>query len=171
MPQVREIFFDDEPFHRPAAAGGGNRARLGKAGVTWSCNAKANVRTTPEDHGDNGLRLLLWARDRSDQILAQHQEGMRTDVARRFTRDCRELGITIHAPSSWAARRDGERSSRRSASPRRSIRTRSRSRWAGRIRAPSVRTPWPMAGLSRPGSFAAGRFVRNAVDPAELSRT
>ena len=30
------------------------------------------------------------------QILHNIKKGMRTDVARKFTKDCRELGITIH---------------------------------------------------------------------------
>ncbi|HWK51410.1 MAG TPA: hypothetical protein VNR40_16060, partial [Steroidobacter sp.] len=32
----------------------------------------------------------------SDQILHNVRKGLKTDIARRFTRDCRELGITIH---------------------------------------------------------------------------
>jgi radical SAM superfamily enzyme YgiQ (UPF0313 family) len=98
MPQVREIFFDDDTFTdlRPRAE---EIARgLGKLGVTWSCNAKANVPyETLKIMRDNGLRLLLVGYETgSDQILRNIKKGMRTDVARRFTKDCRDLGITIH---------------------------------------------------------------------------
>jgi len=46
---------------------------------------------------DNGLRLLLVGYETGNQqILHNIRKGMRVDVARRFTRDCHELGITIH---------------------------------------------------------------------------
>ena len=71
---------------------------LGKLGVTWSCNAKANVpRDTLKVMRDNGLRLLLVGYESGNQqILHNIRKGMRIDVARRFTKDCHELGITIH---------------------------------------------------------------------------
>ena len=98
MPEVKEIFFDDDTFtdFRPRAE---EIARgLGKLGVTWSCNAKANVPyETLRVLRDNGLRLLLVGYESgNDQILHNIRKGLRTDIARRFTRDCRDLGITIH---------------------------------------------------------------------------
>ena len=98
MPQVEEIFFDDDTFtdFRPRAE---EIARgLGQLGVTWSCNAKANVPyETLRVMKENGLRLLLVGYESgSDQILHNVRKGLKTDIARRFTRDCRELGITIH---------------------------------------------------------------------------
>ena len=98
MPEVKEIFFDDDTFtdFRPRAE---EIARgLGKLGVTWSCNAKANVPyETLRVLRDNGLRLLLVGYESgNDQILHNIRKGLRTDIARRFTRDCRKLGITIH---------------------------------------------------------------------------
>ena len=71
---------------------------LGKLGVTWSCNAKANVPyETLKIMKDNGLRLLLVGYESGDdQILHNIKKGLRTDIARRFTGDCRKLGIMIH---------------------------------------------------------------------------
>jgi hopanoid biosynthesis associated radical SAM protein HpnJ len=98
FPQVKEFFFDDDTFtdNLPRAEAIANE--LGKLGVTWSCNAKANVpRTTLEVLRDNGLRLLLVGYETGNQqILYNIKKGMRIDVARRFTKDCHELGITIH---------------------------------------------------------------------------
>ncbi|MCL2769367.1 MAG: hypothetical protein FWD42_04570, partial [Solirubrobacterales bacterium] len=70
---------------------------LGKLGVVWSCNAKANVpRATLKVMGDNGLRLLLVGYESGNQqILHNIKKGMRVDVAKRFAKDCRELGIRI----------------------------------------------------------------------------
>ena len=46
---------------------------------------------------DNGLRLLLVGYESGNQqILHNIKKGMRIDIARRFTKDCHELGITIH---------------------------------------------------------------------------
>ncbi|HTW37381.1 MAG TPA: hopanoid biosynthesis associated radical SAM protein HpnJ [Steroidobacteraceae bacterium] len=98
LPQVQEIFFDDDTFtdFKPRAE---EIARgLGKLGVTWSCNAKANVPyDTLKVMRDNGLRLLLVGYESgNDQILHNIRKGLRTDIARRFTSDCRKLGVTIH---------------------------------------------------------------------------
>ena len=98
MPEVKEIFFDDDTFtdFRPRAE---EIARgLGKLGITWSCNAKANVPyETLKVLRDNGLRLLLVGYESGDDsILHNIRKGLKTDIARRFTRDCRKLGITIH---------------------------------------------------------------------------
>ena len=98
FPQVKEIFFDDDTFTDAGPRAEAIARELGKLGITWSCNAKANVpRETLKVLRDNGLRLLLVGYETGNQqILFNIKKGMRIDVARRFTRDCHELGITIH---------------------------------------------------------------------------
>ncbi len=98
FPQVREFFFDDDTFtdDRPRAE---EIARgLGKLGLTWSCNAKANVPyETLKVLKDNGLRLLLVGFETGNQhILNNIRKGTRIDRAREFMRDCHKLGILVH---------------------------------------------------------------------------
>jgi radical SAM superfamily enzyme YgiQ (UPF0313 family) len=95
---VKEFFFDDDTFTDDLRRTEAIARELGKLGVTWSCNAKANVpRETLRVMRDNGLRLLLVGYETGNQqILHNIKKGMRVDVARRFTKDCHELAITIH---------------------------------------------------------------------------
>jgi hopanoid biosynthesis associated radical SAM protein HpnJ len=98
FPQVKEFFFDDDTLtddieHVEAVA-----HEMGKLGITWSCNAKANVPyDTLKVLKDNGLRLFLVGYESGSQtVLNNIKKGIRTDVARRFTQDCHDLGIDIH---------------------------------------------------------------------------
>ena len=98
FPQVREFFFDDDTFTDDLPRAEAIARRLGRLGITWSCNAKANVpRRTLGVLRDNGLRLLLVGYESGNQrILNNVKKGLRLDVAREFTRDAKALGIAIH---------------------------------------------------------------------------
>ena len=98
FPQTKEIFFDDDTFTDNLPRAEAIAKELGKLGVTWSCNAKANVpRETLKVLRDNGLRLLLVGYESGNQqILHNIKKGMLIETAKRFTKDCHELGITIH---------------------------------------------------------------------------
>ncbi len=98
FPQVKEFFFDDDTFTDDLPRAEAIARELGKLGVTWSCNAKANVpRETLKVMKDGGLRLLLVGYESGNQqILHNIKKGMRVEVAERFTKDCHELGVAIH---------------------------------------------------------------------------
>lgn len=98
FPQVKELFFDDDTFTDDLPRAEAMARLLGPLGVTWSCNAKANVPyKTLKVMKDNGLRLLLVGYETgSQQILFNIKKGMRVEFARRFTADCHKLGVTIH---------------------------------------------------------------------------
>ena len=97
-PQVKEIFFDDDTFTDNLPRAEAIAIELGKLGVIWSCNAKANVpRKTLEVLKANGLRLLLVGYESGNQqILHNIKKGLLIETAKKFTKDCHELGIKIH---------------------------------------------------------------------------
>jgi hopanoid biosynthesis associated radical SAM protein HpnJ len=98
FPQTKEFFFDDDTFTDNLPRAEEIARELGKLGVTWSCNAKANVpRDTLKVLKENGLRLLLVGYESGNQkILNNIKKGMRVEVAEKFTKDCHDLGIAIH---------------------------------------------------------------------------
>ena len=98
FPQVREFFFDDDTFTDDLSRAAAIARGLARLGVTWSCNAKANVPPeTLKVLKDGGLRLLLVGYESGNQrVLNNVRKGVRLDVARRFTRDAKALGIRIH---------------------------------------------------------------------------
>jgi hopanoid biosynthesis associated radical SAM protein HpnJ len=98
FPRVKEYFFDDDTFTDDLERAEAIARGLGRLGVTWSCNAKANVpASTLAVLKDNGLRLLLVGYESGNQqILNNVKKGIRLDVAREFTRHARRLGIKLH---------------------------------------------------------------------------
>ena len=98
FPQVKEFMFDDDTFTDDLPRAEAIARELGKMGVTWSCNAKANVPfKSLKVFKENGLRLLLVGYETGNQqILFNIKKGMRIEVAKQFTKDCHTLGIKIH---------------------------------------------------------------------------
>jgi hopanoid biosynthesis associated radical SAM protein HpnJ len=98
FPQVKEFFFDDDTLTDDLPRTEQIATRMSRIGLTWSCNAKPNVpRRTLEIMKDNGLRLLLVGFESGNQeILNNMKKGTRLDIARKFAKDCKELGILIH---------------------------------------------------------------------------
>ncbi len=98
FPQTKEIFFDDDTLTDNAPRVEALARELGKLGVTWSCNAKANVpRKTLKAMKEGGCRLLLVGYESGNQqILHNIRKGLLTATAKQFTKDCHELGLVIH---------------------------------------------------------------------------
>ena len=98
FPQVKEFFFDDDTLTDDQPRVMELARRLGELGVTWSCNAKANVPyETLKVMKEGGLRLMVVGYETGNQqILHNIKKGTRIDWAHRFSEDCHKLGITIH---------------------------------------------------------------------------
>ncbi|NIR32416.1 MAG: hopanoid biosynthesis associated radical SAM protein HpnJ [Gammaproteobacteria bacterium] len=98
FPQVKEFFFDDDTFTDHPKRAEEIARGMGKLGVPWSCNAKANVPyETLKALRDNGLRLFVVGYESGNhRILINIKKGVRLDRARQFTEDCHKLGIQIH---------------------------------------------------------------------------
>ena len=97
FPQVKEFFFDDDTFtDHPGLT---EIARgIGKLGITWSCNARANVpKKTMEMLKESGLRLLVVGFESGNQqILNNIRKGVNLEGVRKFARAARETGVLIH---------------------------------------------------------------------------
>jgi radical SAM superfamily enzyme YgiQ (UPF0313 family) len=98
FPQVKEVFFDDDTFTDSRERAEDIARGMGRLGLEWSCNAKANVPyETLKVLRENGLRLLLVGFESGNQeILTNIKKGVKVERARQFAKDCRDLGITIH---------------------------------------------------------------------------
>lgn len=98
FPQMKEIFFDDDTFTADPPRARKIAELLRPLGLCWSTNSRANVdRETLKVLKDGGLRLFVIGYESgSDVILKNIKKGVSTERARRFTRDCHDIGILIH---------------------------------------------------------------------------
>ena len=116
FPEVKEFFFDDDTFTDNLPRAEAIAKEMGKLGVVWSCNAKANVpRETLKVLRDGRLATAAGRlRVRQPADPAQHQEGhagRRRQAFRQGLPRTRHRGST--ARSSWACPEKPERRSRR----------------------------------------------------------
>lgn len=98
LPQVKEFFFDDDTFTENAERARAIARKLKPLGITWSCNARANVsRETLILLKECGLRLLTVGFESSSQkILNNIKKGITVEGAKKFMHAARELGILVH---------------------------------------------------------------------------
>ena len=97
-PQSKEIFFDDDTLTDDLPRVEAISREMGRLGMTWSCNAKANVPyDTLKVMREGGLRMMVVGYETGDQqILRNIKKGMRIEWAREFSESCHKLGIQIH---------------------------------------------------------------------------
>ena len=175
FPQVKEYFFDDDTFTDDLPRAEAIARGLGRLGVTWSCNAKANVphATLQRAQGQRPAAAARRLRVRQPGHPQQHQEGHPHRRAPRVHRATpRPSASRSTARSSWGCRaRRGRRSRRRSASRATSIPTRSRSRWPRPIPAPrSTARPASAAGCDEDDLVDAGGVQTSVLGYPHLGR-
>jgi hopanoid biosynthesis associated radical SAM protein HpnJ len=98
FPEMKELFFDDDTFTADPQRASRLAQMFKPLGLCWSTNARANVdRETLRVLKEGGLRLFVVGYESgNDEILKNIKKGISTERARRFTKDCHDLGILIH---------------------------------------------------------------------------
>jgi hopanoid biosynthesis associated radical SAM protein HpnJ len=98
FPQAREFFFDDDTFTDNPLRAEKIARKLKGLGITWSCNARANVpRETLKVLKEGGLRILVVGFESGNQkILNNVKKGISLEQAREFVKATKESGILVH---------------------------------------------------------------------------
>ncbi|MBV9297064.1 MAG: hopanoid biosynthesis associated radical SAM protein HpnJ [Acidobacteriaceae bacterium] len=98
FPGLKEIFFDDDTFNYQKARTIELCSKLKQLNFTWSCTSRVTTDyDTLKAMKEAGCRLLIVGYESGDQqILKNIKKGATIDMARRFTANCKKLGITVH---------------------------------------------------------------------------
>ncbi len=98
FPGLKEIFFDDDTFNYQKARTIELCSKLKKLNFTWSCTSRVTTDyETLKAMKDAGCRLLIVGYESGEQqILKNIKKGATIDMARRFTANCKKLGLVIH---------------------------------------------------------------------------
>ena len=98
FPGLKEIFFDDDTFNYQKARTLELCSKLKKLNFTWSCTSRVTTDyDTLKAMREAGCRLLIVGYESGDQqILKNIKKGATIDMARRFTANCKKLGLLVH---------------------------------------------------------------------------
>jgi hopanoid biosynthesis associated radical SAM protein HpnJ len=98
FPGLKEIFFDDDTFNYQKARTIELSKKLKPLNFTWSCTSRVTTDyETLKAMKEAGCRLMIVGYESGDpQILKNIKKGATVDMARRYTENCKKLGLTIH---------------------------------------------------------------------------
>ncbi|HXE12281.1 MAG TPA: hopanoid biosynthesis associated radical SAM protein HpnJ [Bryobacteraceae bacterium] len=98
FPGLKEIFFDDDTFNYQKARTIELCSKLKPLKMTWSCTSRVTTDyDTLKAMKEAGCRLLIVGYESGEQqILKNIKKGATIDMARRFTANCKKLGLVIH---------------------------------------------------------------------------
>lgn len=98
FPDLKEIFFDDDTFNYRKARTIELCEKLKPLEFTWSCTSRVTTDyDTLKAMKEAGCRLLIVGYESGDeQILKNIKKGATLDMAKRFTENCKKLGLIIH---------------------------------------------------------------------------
>jgi radical SAM superfamily enzyme YgiQ (UPF0313 family) len=125
FPEVKEFFFDDDTFTDDLPRAEAIARELGKLGVTWSCNAKANVPRATLEVLRTTACGSFWSvmSPATSKSCTTSRRACGSTSPNGSPKIAGSLASSSMAHSSWAClARRRRRSRRRSNSPRRSIR-------------------------------------------------
>ena len=98
FPQAKEFFFDDDTFNIRQDRVLELSKKFKPLGFSWSCTARDHSDyETLKAMADGGARLFIVGFESGDdQILKNIKKGATTEMARRFAKNCKKVGIAIH---------------------------------------------------------------------------
>ncbi len=98
MPEIKEILFDEGTFTTIPKRVEEICKLIKPLGVTWSCNARADVPVeTLREMKASGCRLLIVGFESSHQeILNTIRKGERLGAMEQFTKECKKVGLLVH---------------------------------------------------------------------------
>ena len=99
FPQAKEFFFDDDTFNIRKDRVLELSKKFKPLGFRWSCTARVHSDyETLKAMAEAGARLLIVGFESGDaQILKNIKKGATVEMGRAFAKNCRKLGIAIHA--------------------------------------------------------------------------
>lgn len=103
LPQVREVFIDSDTLTDYTSIKSGRFFELcvglGKTGIPWSCNVRADAsRTILQTLKSNGCRLMVVGFESyNDNILRNIRKGISTRTIDRFVSNAKDLDLMIQA--------------------------------------------------------------------------
>ncbi len=98
FPGLKEVFFDDDTFNYQRARTIEICKKLKPLKATWSCTSRVTTDyETLKAMKESGCRLMIVGYESGDpQILKNIKKGATIDMARRFTENCKKLGLLVH---------------------------------------------------------------------------
>lgn len=98
LPQVKEISFDDDTFTADREYAKAIARAIKPLQVSWVINARANCDyETLKELRDAGMHhVVVGYETGNEQILKNIKKGVTKAQAIEFTRNCHDLGLTIH---------------------------------------------------------------------------
>ncbi len=98
FPGLKEIFFDDDTFNYQKHRTIELCKKLKPLNFTWSCTSRVTTDyETLKAMREAGCRLMIVGYESGDeQILKNIKKGATLDMARRYTANAHQLGLTIH---------------------------------------------------------------------------
>jgi len=99
FPQAKEFFFDDDTFNIRKDRVLELCKKFKPLGFRWSCTARVHSDyETLKAMAESGARLFIAGFESGDpQILKNIKKGATVEMGREFAKNCRKLGIAIHA--------------------------------------------------------------------------